>query len=93
MEECCVDEKCALTAILQSVSMQEAALAQILNGEAEKLKKVVCMTNCIEELLEIDESVQQTINAIAQLECCIKEKTIYAMESLQELRHKQCCHK
>ena len=61
--------------------------------EAEKLKKVVCMTNCIEELLEIDESVQQTINAIAQLECCIKEKAIYAMESLQELRHKQCCHK
>ena len=49
MEEYCIDEKCALTAILQSVSMQETALAQILNSEAEKLKKVICMTNCIEE--------------------------------------------
>ena len=91
MKGCCVDEKCALTAILQSVTMQEVALAQILNGEAEKLKKAICMTNCINELLEVNESVQQTVNTVAQLECCLKEKAIYAMESLNELRHKQCC--
>lgn len=93
MEEYCIDEKCALTAILQSISMQETALAQILNSEAEKLKKVICMTNCIEELLEVNESVQQTVNTVAQLECCLKEKAIYAMESLKELRHKPCCSK
>lgn len=91
MKECCVDEKCALTAILQSVSMQETALAQILNGEAEKLKKVICMTDCIDQLLEVDESVRQTVQAIAELECCLKEKAIYAIESLKELRHRQCC--
>jgi len=91
MSECCVDEKCALTAILQSVSMQETALAQILNGEAEKLKKAVCMANCIDDLFQINESVQRTICTIGELEQSLREKAIYAIEALNDLRCKHHC--
>lgn len=91
MSECCIDEKCALTAVLQSISMQEAALAQILNGEADKLKKAVCMANCIDELFEIDESVQKTICTIGELEQSLKEKAVYVIEALNDLRCKKHC--
>lgn len=91
MSECCVDEKCALTAVLQSVAMQEAALAQVLTGEAEKLKKAVCMSNCINDLFEVNESVQKTICTIAELEQSLREKAIYAIEALNDLRCKKHC--
>lgn len=91
MSECCVDEKCALTAILQSVSMQETALAQILNAEAEKLKKAVCMANCIDDLFQINESVQRTICSVSELEQSLREKAIYAIEALNDLRCKKHC--
>lgn len=91
MSECCVDEKYALTAILQSVSMQETALAQILNAEAEKLKKAVCMANCIDDLFQINESVQRTICSVSELEQSLREKAIYAIEALNDLRCKKHC--
>lgn len=85
MKECCENEKCALTGILQSVSMQEAALANIINGEAEKLNKALCMTNCIEELLKVNESVRETIQVISNLEASLKDKAVQAMEELNRL--------
>lgn len=91
MRNCCIDERCALTAILQSISMQEAALAQILNSEAEKLQKATNISDCFNELLEVNESIRQTISAIHKLEETLKEKAVYAMEELKELREKSCC--
>lgn len=91
MDESCVEERCALTGILQSVSMQELALAQILNSEADKLKKAICMANSIEELFQINESVQKTICTIADLEQSLREKAVYAIEALNGLRCQKRC--
>lgn len=88
---CCIDEECALTAILQSVAMQEAALASIIHAESEKIKKAICLAKCIDELIAINESTAQTICAIKELENVLKEKACCAIEELKELRCKKHC--
>lgn len=83
-----IDELCALTSLLQSVALQETALAHILNAEGEKLQKAVCMSQCIDDLLSINESITDTVNAAAALEQHLKDKTIATLEELNELREK-----
>lgn len=88
---CCIDEECALTTVLQSVAMQEAALASILHAESEKIKKAICVAKCIDELVAINESTAQTICAVKELENVLKEKASYAIEALRELRCNKHC--
>ena len=90
-ENCYIDERCALAAIVQSVAMQEAALANVLCAESEKMKKAICMANCIDELTTINESVAQTICTINELEANLKEKACLAIAQLKELRCKKYC--
>lgn len=90
-QECChMDQCCALTAILHSISLQETALANILNIEGEKLQKAICMSQCMEELLRVNDSVRETIQATAELENILKDKTI---ATLQTFNACHCCQK
>lgn len=88
---CCISEECALATVLQSVAMQEAALASVLYAESEKIKKAICVAKCIDELVAINESTAQTICAVKELENILKEKASYAIEELRELRCKKHC--
>lgn len=83
-----MDERCALIAILHSIAMQETALANILNIEGEKLQKAICMSQCMEELLRVNESVRETIQYTAELENILKDKTNLALQVLNECH----CH-
>lgn len=69
-------ERCdAITDIIQSVALQEAALAHILNAEGEKLQYMIaseCTTP--EEILETNESVQSMIESVTALEIVLKDK-------------------
>lgn len=84
-----IEEGCALTAILQSIALQEAALAHILNAEGEKIQKAVCNAKCIEELLAVNESVALTVERIAGLENALRDKTVAVLEELCDIR-KHC---
>lgn len=87
--ECRHMNRCeALIAILQSVALQEAALARILNAEGEKLQKAVCMSNCLEQLLEVNASVRETIEAASNLEASLRDKTIAVLEEMERC---SCC--
>ncbi|MEG0768632.1 MAG: hypothetical protein RSG59_01810 [Ruthenibacterium sp.] len=61
--------------IIESVAMEEAAFAHILNAESEKLMAVVNNNSATpEQLLAINESVQKAISAISRLEMQLKAK-------------------
>lgn len=65
----------AITDIIESVAMQEAALSQILNAEGEKLQKVLCTPHVSpRELLKFNKSVQQTVRAVTLLEVVLQSK-------------------
>lgn len=61
--------------IIESVAMEESALAHVLNAESEKLMAVVDNTNATpEQLLAINRSVKSTISAISRLEMLLQAK-------------------
>lgn len=59
---------CKNESIPNSISCIEKALANILNEEANKIKKATCLSNNICDLIKINESVNQTIKNIILLE-------------------------
>ncbi|MEF9839478.1 MAG: hypothetical protein RR869_03565 [Lachnospiraceae bacterium] len=61
--------------IIQSVAMEEAAFAHILNAESEKLMAVVNNSDAsAEQLLAVNRSVQKAISAISRLEMQLQAK-------------------
>lgn len=74
----------AITDIIESVALQETALAHILNAEGEKLQRVIDQHNVGDaQLLQFNQSVEQTIRAVAQLDVILQGK-------LQLFRHCLC---
>ena len=57
----------AITDVLQSVALQEAALSHILNAEGEKLQKIFSMDVSQETILAANRSVESMVDAAAQL--------------------------
>lgn len=70
------DGRCkAITALIDSVADQQAALAQILEEEHRKVEKVVEMCNTdLDDLVRIDQSVERVISAITRLELAMQLK-------------------
>ncbi|MEG1615256.1 MAG: hypothetical protein RR012_08575 [Oscillospiraceae bacterium] len=61
--------------IIESVAIEEAAFAHILNAESEKLMAVVNNSGAsAEQLLAMNQSVKNTINAISRLEMQLQAK-------------------
>ncbi|MEG1560673.1 MAG: hypothetical protein RRY79_07505 [Clostridia bacterium] len=61
--------------IIESVAMEEAALAHILNAESEKIMAVVNNGNATpEQLLAVNASVKNAISAISRLEMQLQAK-------------------
>lgn len=59
---------CKSESIPNSIAYIEKSLASILNEEANKIKKAICVSNNICDLIKINESVNQTIKNIILLE-------------------------
>lgn len=65
----------AVTDIIQSVALEQAALSHILNAEGEKLQLVIaspCTTH--EQLLETNTSVRSMVDSITRLELVLQTK-------------------
>lgn len=73
--ECPDIDKCdAAASLLQSIALEEAAIAHILNAEGEKLQKVISMDCGRKDLIEVNKSVEDMVDKITALEKVLKEK-------------------
>ncbi len=65
----------AVTDIIESVALEQAALSHILNAEGEKLQAVIATTDVTTEtLLNTNKSVRSMVNAVARLELILQSK-------------------
>ena len=65
----------AVTDLIESVALVQTSLSHILNAEGEKLQRVVAMQNVsIDQLLQANQSVEQTVRTVAQLEMILEAK-------------------
>lgn len=65
----------AITDLIQSVALQETALAHILNAEGEKMQKFInkeYVDN--DDLLELNESVSRMVSNVTRLEVILQSK-------------------
>ncbi len=76
----------ALLALLQSIALEEAALARLLNAEAGKIERAIALSTNINDLIAINETVLTTIQAINNLEDALREKAIAVLEQLNSIR-------
>lgn len=64
----------AITDIVTSVALEEAALAHILNAEGEKIQKIVADATTAEEMIAVNTSVEDMVKAVTQLELVLQGK-------------------
>lgn len=79
---CQEEDSCqSLNDLLESIALVEAALSHILNAQGEELQKVVAEDSSIEEMLEVNEEINQTISQVTRLERVLCRK----LEEVKEL--------
>ena len=74
----------AITDIINSIAMEEAALSNILNSEGELIQKTKNVACDVDDLVLLNESVNDVIKNIAKLQMLIQFK----LEDAEKLLHK-----
>lgn len=70
-----ISKCCAATSLLQSIALDETAISHILNAEGEKLQKAISMEHCShKDLIEVNQSVENMVEKITNLEMVLKSK-------------------
>jgi len=65
----------AITNIIQSVALQEAALAHVLDAEVEKMKAIINGHHVTtEDLFKLNKSVERLLNSVTRLEMMLHAK-------------------
>lgn len=70
------DSRCAaITELIESVAEEQEALARILEAEHKKIEKAAGLCNVgVDDLVEIDESVERVLAAVTRLELALQLK-------------------
>ena len=69
------DRREAISDLIFSVAEEQEALARILDAEHEKIEKAADMRGAdVDDLVEIDKSVQRIIEAVTRLELALQLK-------------------
>jgi hypothetical protein len=77
----------AITDLIESMALQEAGLAHIINAEGDKIQEALQMRNvCIQDLIALNESVADTLAKIVKLEMVLEFK----LEELGKLQCQNC---
>ncbi|MEG0770008.1 MAG: hypothetical protein RR825_02005 [Ruthenibacterium sp.] len=63
----------AIADIIESVALEQTGLSHILNAEGEKIQAVVA-AGTVDEMLQVNKSVQCMIDTVARLELVLESK-------------------
>lgn len=84
-----IDKCCASASLLQSIALEETAISHILNAEGEKIQKVLSLHNCdCKYILDVNKSVQDTIEKVTSLETVLKEKLDLIVPLVEDCKKK-----
>lgn len=72
--------------VMHSIALEEAGLAHILNAEGEKIQKAVAISDNIEQLICVNESVKHTLTQVTLLEGMLYSK-LEALVSCDDFCH------
>lgn len=65
----------AITDLIASIALQQAALSHILNAEGEKVQKILSFDQITPEtVLQTNKSVESMVNSISNLEVILNDK-------------------
>ncbi len=64
----------AISDIITSVALEQTALSHILNAEGEKIQKIVAVADNVDDMLEVNKSVESMVNTITKLEFILHNK-------------------
>lgn len=73
--------------LLASIALEELGLAHIINAEGEKIQEVIGNNPCVEDLLDIDRSVDKTLQNVIKKEMLLQFK----LENVLDLIDKTEC--
>lgn len=77
----------AITDVIESVALQQTALAHILNAEGEKLQRIIGFQEIsYEKILAANKSVESMVGAITRLEMLLQSKLALFEDCLCEDR-------
>jgi hypothetical protein len=86
-----IPERChAITDVIQSAALQEAAIAHILNAEGEKIQEIVAMFKAgkatLEDVTAVNKSAEMLIESVNILETVIRTKLKLLEDGMIECR-------
>lgn len=76
----------AVGRLITSIAKEEHSLGDILYQEGRKIDKALCYAKCVDDLVKIDCSVQDTLKEIAKAEILLLQK----LEEAGEILCKKC---
>ncbi len=80
----------AITDIIESVALQQTALAHILNAEGEKLQRAIGnRETSYEKILATNKSVESMVGAVTQLEMVLQSKLALFKDCLCEVNEEE----
>ena len=84
----------AITDIIESIALEEAGLAHIINAEGEKIQKGKDLARNVEELVTLNASVKDTLVTIIKLQMLLQFKLEEIAKLIPKKRHddKPCCY-
>lgn len=72
--KCPVDKEQAIADLLESIALEETGLSHIINAEGEKIQKAIQVSNNVKELVCVNKSVKDTINALTKFQIVLDSK-------------------
>ena len=82
------DQEESLTDLLESIALEETALAHLINAEAEKLQAIVCLLK--QDKVNLNEVLQMQKKVAKMLQTSIKKEILlqFKLESVLEFKER-----